>query len=201
LQTRPDAGEPEAVVFEFTLVRSRALSTDHLLSLAQAVAQGASDAGYHWDVVGVLVDPVDPFPRVQVVAVVTEWTFTGTIGNLGSKVQDAILARGLGDGIGAWAILEVDGPEARYFSPAGGVGALVTVVGGKATYTKAASGDLRKQLLRGDIRSLASASPFGLASSVAAVLDKASTSTTTLLAIGAGVAVSVALLGALWRVR
>lgn len=166
VQTRPDVGVDEASAFEFTLVRLRPTTTETLLALAQAVAEGAAKAGYYWSVVAVLVAPGDPFPRVQVVYTVTDWTWQGSLGDLGLAIQAAIQARGLADGIGAWQMLALTGSEARTFSPSGGVAPLVVVDGGQARLTKAASTGLSKQLLRGDVRQLAAAVPFSAATTV-----------------------------------
>ena len=160
-QSRPDKAEPEAFVYGFELVRSRALSADALISLAEAVVQGAAVAGYAWDAMAVVTKRAESgLDQIQVVVTFADWTFTGDLGKLNVAINAQVVARGLGEGLGAVHLLRLTGPEGRYFSAAGGLAPLVISEGGQAHVTKAAANPSPKQMLTGDVRALPEATTF-----------------------------------------
>ena len=145
-------GDSDARVYEVDLDQPLPQEESRLLSAGKAFVDGMAKAGYPADLYGVLVDGV----RIQFVFRMAETTFAGKLSDMESAVSDKLLGISVKTASSP-RLWDLDGQEARFFSPAGGIAPLYTNRGGKVSTTKAAVDPNPKQLLVGDVQHLTQA--------------------------------------------
>lgn len=160
----PDPNSPTGWAFCFTLpIKAPGPAP---ATLALAVAQGMLVAGYTTQVFGVLTSTSpEGFVRCEVVFQIADGTFAGDIGKINEAVNKVIHETTGISGIGATAMLKLDGDEGRAFSNAGGLGTMTVVSGGTVSLTKAAATPHPRQVLVGTLAALDQATPGSLQAS------------------------------------
>ena len=160
----PDPNAPTGWAYAFTLPIPPPGPSPTTLALA--VAQGMLAAGYVTQVFGVLTSTSpEGFVRCEVVFQIADSTFAGDFGKINAAVNKQIVDTTGIAGIGATAMLKLDGDQARAFSNAGGLGTMTVVSNGTVSLTKAAANPHPRQVLVGTLANLDQATPGSLQAS------------------------------------